>query len=438
MLGRCAFLTCLLAPVLPIWANPIDAFGIGARSTALGGAVSATPRDATSSYYNPAGLAPLRRIRLDLGYHHVTPRLQINDGDQAVTESRGLQGGLSLPFKLVEHNATFGLLLHLPDERISRIRALPERMPRWVLWDNRPQRILISSAFGVQIYDGLSIGAGLTYLANTAATVQMQGFVHLDDAGQTFLDSAVDAELKAVRYWNAGLLFQSKNGWSVAANWRQSFRLKLDLGVDVTGDIGFDMSDPIVKNGAFNLFSTNANLFSPQQVYIGVAYTIQAWTIAFDLGWLQWSAFPTPTAKVSVVLDLDPLDFELPTPEAPLEPNFADIWVPRLGIEWDAYTGQRVGFTLRMGYFYEPTPAPEQKGRTNYVDGDKHGLSTGIGMTLQDASGLLPQPMEIGLSGQWLSLPDRRHVKDDYSDPVGDYVGGGNSWGLFSTVSLVF
>ena len=159
-------------------------------------------------YYNPSGVARLENPRLDIGYHYVSPSLKINGDDQNVSESRGIQAGLVLPFEISNRTLALGLVLHLPDERVTRIRALPERQPRWVLWDNRPQRILISSATGFEIAPGLFVGAGLTYLANTTARVMMNGFVHLNDAGETFLDSAVEANLKSIRYWNAGVTYQ--------------------------------------------------------------------------------------------------------------------------------------------------------------------------------------------------------------------------------------
>ena len=38
-------------------AQPIDTFGMGSRSIAMGGAVTADVEDFTANYYNPAGLA---------------------------------------------------------------------------------------------------------------------------------------------------------------------------------------------------------------------------------------------------------------------------------------------------------------------------------------------------------------------------------------------
>ena len=54
-------------------ANPLDAFGFGARSVAMGGAVTAQVSDVSANYYNPSGLTDAHRLRLDLGYALVSP-----------------------------------------------------------------------------------------------------------------------------------------------------------------------------------------------------------------------------------------------------------------------------------------------------------------------------------------------------------------------------
>ena len=76
----------------------------------MGGATSALPSDSSAVYYNPSGLARLENPRLDIGYHYVSPRLKINGDDQNVSESRGIQAGLVLPFEISKRTLSLGLL----------------------------------------------------------------------------------------------------------------------------------------------------------------------------------------------------------------------------------------------------------------------------------------------------------------------------------------
>lgn len=421
----------------PAAANPLDAFGFGARAVGMGGAATAVSTDVAANYYNPAGLAAGDGLRLDLGYAFVRPELRIAGGDQRVDDSRGFQGGVALPGELFGRRVGFSLGLHLPDERVSRIRALPQRQPRWVLWDNRPQRVVITSSVAVEVIEGLFIGGGLTYLANTAGTLDITGDVGLFDVELTRLSSAVDVDLASVRYASAGVLYRG-DGWRVGAAWRQDFSLKLDLDVRVTGQVLSAPEVAVVPEGLFLLRSLNDNLYSPQQVFVGAAVTLGDWLVAVDVGWLDWSRFPSPTARLELALELAPLSFELPLPAEPVAPGFHDIVVPRVGVEWEAVAGEWGRFLVRGGGFYEPSPAPDQAGATNYVDGDKLAGALGVGVRVVDPSGVFPRPIEVDVAGQVVRMMRRVYLKDDPADPVGDYPAEGWAYGFSAGMGLVF
>src|SRR5690606_7738038 len=120
------------------------------------------------------------------------------------------------------------------------------------------------------------------------------------------------------------------------------------------------------------------------------------------------------------------LPLAIPDNPPPAAPGFHDIVVARVGGEVHVVDGPHFGLTLRAGYFYEPSPAPDQPGATNYVDVDKHGLSFGLGLRFSDFSDVFPKPLHLDLAALWIGLPDRTYRKDDPADPVGDYVAGGS------------
>ncbi len=418
-------------------ANPLDAFGFGARAIGMGSAHTAVAEDFSANYYNPAGLAAGRDLRLDVGYVLSDPALDLGGDDNGVDDSRGIQGGVVLASELFEHGFGLSIGVHLPDERVSRIRALPQRQPRWVLYDNRPQRIVISSSAGVEILEGLYLGAGLTYLANTSGTLEIRGDVSATDAEQTTLLSAVDVDLAAIRYWTVGARYDLGDHWSLGATWRQDFALRLDLDVDVRGRVLIGDRE-LVPDASFVFNSGSASLYSPQQVFLGAAWADLGWLVSLDLGWIDWSRFPPPTATVGVELELGVLDPEIPLPEAPEAPRFHDTFVPRAGVEYTALEHPVVGLDVRAGYFYEPSPAPDQPGLTNYVDADKHAVSLGLGVRLTDPSGVFPKPVHFDLAVQLVELARRTYTKDDPADPVGDYVADGRVWTLGSNLGFPF
>ncbi len=432
-----------LAPffVIILWsdvlANPLDSFGFGSRAIALGGAVTADTSSTEATYYNPAGLAYTPGLKLDLGYLYVQPDLELNGHSQDVDSSRGIQAGLSLPSQVVGHRFGLGLSVHLPDQHISRIRALPERQPRWVLWDNRPQRIVINSSLAVELVDGLSVGFGLTYLANTSGTLKMSGEVDFFEADATNLLAQVDVNLDSLRYITVGVQYRPSAAWQFGITYREDFRLKLDIAVDVRGAVVIE-DDPIVEAGRLQVRSISQTLYSPQQVVFGACYSHKNWRVSLDIGWIDWSEFPAPTAIVDLALALEPLDVAIPTPARPSQPRFVDIWVPRVGLERSLYAGTHLRLNARVGYFFEPSPAPEQVGKTNYIDGDKHGVSLGIGSDIMETDLVIAGPLSVDLTFLWLVMASRHHTKHSPVDPVGDYLGRGQALGVSINLGFQF
>ncbi len=435
---RAAVVLCAQLVAVSAMANPLDEFGFGSEAIGLGGAVTALTEDFAALYYNPAGLAASDALRVELGYSFNEPFLELNGNDVGVDSSRGLHGGLVVPTEIFDHRLAVSIGIYLPDDRISRIRALPQSQPRFVLYDNRPQRLWISAGGAFEVIDDLYIGGGLTFLTDTAGTLDIQGTVNATSIEHTRLFSAVDVELSAVRYPSFGIQYRP-GPWRFGVAYRDEFVLRLDIAVKVKGDITLGEEElELVKNGAFILQALNHNLFSPRQVIAGAAYEGEDWRVSVDLAWLQWSRFPAPTSSIEITLDLGELDFAIPPPDTPEAPGFHDIIVPRVGAEYTALKSEWVDLTARVGYFFEPSPAPAQPGLTNYADGDEHGVGAGLGIALKVAPEVFPRPIVFDLGVQWIAMVERTYQKSNPADPVGDYTAGGHFFGGSLTTRLLF
>lgn len=430
-------------------ANPLDYFGFGPRGVAMGSAQVALADDVTANYYNPAGLVAGDSLQLQLGYAFVSPTLELNGRDLDVDGVNGFQGGLLLPGDVFGHRLAVSLGLHLPDERITRLRALPEAQPRFALYDNHPQRLVLTTSVAFEVVPRvLSLGVGLTYLSDTRGRLFVTGDVDLLDAAGTELISAVDVDFSAVRYPSAGLLFTPHDRVRVGLAFRDEFDLALDLGVVVSGDIvsnGATEPVTLVEGARLEVTSANSNLFSPRQVVLGVAWTGEAamsgrpcFALTAELGWYQWSRMKSPTAKLTTVLDAGSLPLSIPPNPEPTAPGFSDILVPRLGYEQQVVSSEYVGLWLRAGAFYEPSPAPAQRGVTNFVDGDKVGFGFGFALGFDGVSEVFPRPFWLEVGALWIAMLERSHVKVDPADATGDYVSGGHFFGVSSSMRFEF
>jgi len=399
----------------------------------MGSAYTAVADDSSAHYYNPAGLARQRDIRFDLGYAYHDPRLRFDGGDADVDLVKGLQLGVVLPGELLERRFGVGLSMMLLDDRVTRVRALPQQQPRFVLFDNRPQRLYITANFAFEPVDHLFIGGGVTFMANTSGRLNVAGVVSLDVPEETVLQGSVDVDIESARYAQAGILYAPDAPWSLGLTFRQEYFLDLQLGTFVSGDITSDAlgGDPLVLvEGASFLFdSFNANLFSPMQLVLGASYDFGRVLLSADVGWYRWSRFRAPASDVLIELDLGDLAFDIP-PIDPIEnPAFSDVVVPRIGVEGSVIEADHFALQVRGGYFFEDSPAPDQPGLTNYADSAKHGLSFGLGLDFIDFSSVLPKPLELDLALLYVRMVEREYLKDDPADLVGDYSIDGHIFG---------
>jgi long-chain fatty acid transport protein len=424
-------------------ANPLDAFGYGGRAIALGGAYTGLASDSSATYYNPAGLAQGDDLRFDLGYMYASPSLRFDGGDANVDTIRGIQGGLVMPGELLGVRFGVGIGMMVLDERVTRVRSLPQQQPRFVLFDNRLQRLFISANLALEVWDGLYIGGGVTFFSDSYVDLDITGTVSLLDSARTELQASVGGDLKSVRYPSFGILYAPEGGsWSVGLVYRDEFFLRLDLETLVTGRIVLDTDpeDPLVlvEDGSFLLRSLNANLFTPRQVVLGGSYRLGDVTFSADVGWYQWSAYPAETARVDIVLDLQGLDFAVP-PTDPVAPaRFHDLVVPRVGVEGRVLDSPHVALDLRGGYFFEASPAPDQTGGTNYADANKHGLSFGLGLAFRDFTDVFPKPLLLDLTLLYIRMVERTYLKDDPADLVGDYGIDGHVVGFSAMLGVEF
>lgn len=410
-------------------ANPVDAFGLGARAASMAGAQTAASDDGGASYYNPAILATFDEIRVELGYQLALPALRLRSIDLHTTPSRGTVAGLTVPGRVGRTRVALGGALFLPDQHITRTRTLSAQTPRFVMYDNRPQRLFLAANLSAQLTRHLFVGAGMAYMSSTRGAVLLQGRVGFPDPADSDLSLAIDVDLETIRYGHFGVLYQAAPWLDLGLSYRGGFRLVLDQIFEVRGDVGVDGLEPIVRGGYFHLHTISQDLFQPAQLTAGAyARLTRDWSLAFDVAWQRWSAFENPAAHITIDLDVGELNdlIELPVVPPLPEPGFRDILVPRLGIEWRAARAPAREWLVRGGYAREPSPVPAQVGETNFIDNDKHTLSAGVGLTLHGLSEILPRPLTVDAFVAFTWLGERVHSKLSPADPVGDYRSAGH------------
>lgn len=439
-------LTLLFAA--PAAAQPMDTYGMSSRSVALGGAVTADVEDISANYYNPAGLVRGDHFRIGIGWFGAFHELEVDGLDSGVDPVRGLVFGLAIPGTLDRNfRFAFGLGVHLNDDRVSRTRSLPRSRPRWELYDNRPHRTYLSAHLAIELFEIVRIGGGISFLSYSANTLAVRGLLDIvsADAGSR-LEHTIRADLTTIRYPQFGVQVQPIPELSLGAVYRGSFALsnRLVAEVDATLLAG-SLADPFP--GYFFLLTESVNAFVPQQVSLGGSYSpIPELTLHLEVTWVNWSAYISPVGTSEIVLDLalpPELRDTIFVPDdiggsTPIAANFADRFVPRIGVEGLAYRDPAMDLRLRGGFFYEETPTPPQTGLTNLVDTDRFAFSLGAGLRLSDLRPFIDGFLGFDLHVQYSYLPSRAVQKTSLVDPVGDFVAGGHIFAAGAMMEVGF
>ncbi len=436
--------TALLASATAL-ATPPGTYGFGARASALAGATSADGGDSSSVYYNPAALVRATGVRVDVGYFYAHHALSVNGYDSAVDPAHGVVGGVVAPGRLFGVPFAFGLATHLPDDRLSRSRALPQLQPRWELFDNRVQLLYLAADVAIAPWPFLRLGGGISFISSTRGRLDIYGDIAFPQASASRLRHAVDADLRAVRYAQVGMQLDVTDKLTLSFVYRGDFRLALEFDASVVGNVvvGSGMNAARIP-GRYDLVSRSTAVFLPQNAVLGVRYQPRPSVILLaDLTYQNFAAYTNPTARLDVGLDLTPppgLNIPIPALPPGLNPvpaRFFDTVSVRLGAEWKQSIRAHE-LALRAGYRYEPTPVPEQSASdTNFLDSDRHAVTLGAGFRVGGIDAIRGG-LVIDAYGSLQGLAPRVYRKSNPADTVGDQRLGGFVIDAGITTSIAF
>jgi long-subunit fatty acid transport protein len=335
----------------------------------------------------------------------------------------------------------------LPDDRLTRVRALPQDQPRWELYDNRNQRLWFGVNAAISPFPWLQIGGGVTFMAATVATLDISGHIAILEPDDSTLRHQVDADLTLIAYPDFGARVEVTKDLSFALVYRGQFSMNLAVDANVNASIGAGTTGNLTTL-ALALRTDTVDSFLPQQVVAGESWRVTPDLKAnLDVTWVNWSAYVPPVTQISTELSVPPpqggfpAGIRPPTAPAPitvLPIVMHDTLVPHVGVEWRAMARPSWEGFVRGGYEYDKTPIAPQTGPTNYVDRDRHVISTGVGVRVIHPGAVLPGDVRFDVHGQLSVLPTATTVKSDPSDLVGDYTAGGHIWNVGASATVGF
>ena len=387
-----------------------SASGMG---SAFAGA-SAIAEDASTTYFNPAGLSKLKGKQVIFAAHYVSVSSQFTNNGSSLNPSPLFGAGGTLlgsnddgstsPFipnfyyaRELNDKWNFGFGINVPfgqaseysDTWVGRYHATKSEVTTLNINPSASYKVndKLSVGFGVNVQyieatlanqlDSRTICIGAVFavagdLGVANATCTGAG---LATAGNAATDSSVsltgdDWSLG----WNVGLLYDISDATRLGL----AYRSNIEHGV--TGTANFTrnaiLNAILGPSTAFTSTGISAGVDLPETLSLSLYHDIDSkWSILADVTWTKWSRFD------KLVIDFsNPLQTDSITPE-----NWNDSFRYSLGINYKADSK----WIYRAGIALDETPTPSAEDMTPRIpDNDRIWLSFGFGYKMSDSFGI--------------------------------------------------
>jgi long-chain fatty acid transport protein len=335
---------------------------------------AATAEDASTAYYNPAGMSQLQGMQFTVGAHVIDLSAKFSNSGSTkpaaiVTNPLGGNGGDAGGVAVVPNfyfvmpigerlnfgvgvNAPFGLKTEYDDTWAGRFQGIKSELTTYN----------INPSLSFKVTDTFSIGAGVNY---QHLDTELTNAVVLgpDTEGRAKLEADDDAW-----GWNVGVLFMPSPSTKIGASYRSKLDYKLDGTTSVTTASGAPVA---AASGA-----TTADVTLPESFSISLAQKLnEQLEFLADATFTKWSDInrinivnsTNGTLRDSLVLDFD------------------DTWRYSVGANYKL----NESWTLKGGLAYDQTPVKSATSRSvRLPDNDRTWVSIGAAMKIKESGKL--------------------------------------------------
>ena len=354
------------------------------QGNAYAGAAAHTP-DASTIFFNPAGMMNLENDQLVVASHLIVPNSSFtnNGSTNASSVGGGVLSGAngdggfnafvpnlywvknideSMNFGL-GINSPFGLAIKYDDDWVGRYHAVVSDL----------KIINFNPSIAYRINDSLSIGGGANFMVTHVILSSAVDFAALlgqtPGSGDGFVELTGDNFDDLSLGFNIGLLYKINPQTNLGFSYRS------EVEIDVTGDADFSVPASaalLVAGGRFVDTGLTAGITLPASLSMSVSNKQDKLTYLADITWTGWSSFD----ELRIVFD-NPLQ-----PDGVTTENWNDTFRYSVGVDYE-YSANTI---LRTGIAYDETPVPSAERRTPRLPGnDRTWLSFGLSHQLDES-----------------------------------------------------
>lgn len=352
-----------------------------------GGAAEAS--DASTAFYNPAGLARLKQDELLVNIGAVMASTEVKDptltptiqGEDISKDTTSVIPSVYYA-KRADEISTLAAYINAP--YATGVNFGDDSLARYQSVNGKTVGIDLGLMVGVELTKGLSIGGGVVFQylqANVEKAVNLSAVcagqlgatctsaLSLPLDGSTATDATFSMEGGSVATgFNLGVLYEYSDTGRVGLGYRSKIRHELK------GDAEFDMDDvnapAKVFAAAANLATTkasgSASMTTPETISLSVHHGLGDLGLQADVTYTSWSDFDQlkieSTDAVIKQLAGEPEAYE---------------WEDTFRYSIGAYYNINNSFTVRTGVAMDESPIPDENTKVDLAMGDFTALSLG-------------------------------------------------------------
>lgn len=367
--------------------------------------------DASTAYYNPAGMSFLEDAQLSVGGVYLNQRTELYDVSHTVSGSTTPVTDLYstydyvlpnvhivYPFKNVPFEPRFGLSFVMPARESSFYHGA-DTSP--YATETSQEALLFNPSLSAEVIDGLSIGAGI----DMQQMVSEYNFKNLVvDFVQPNPDPPGPPIHTIINYNGNTEVSDWSTGWNVGLMYEVLEDTR--LGATFRSKIGFDQEGTLKLGapGSSGLhYDAYSEIISPATTTFGIYQDIgDRLGLAFTAAFMKWDDLDeisvySPATDGSFVAPGAVFDFNVPL-------ELENSWFFSVGGEYELDEE----WIARAGFSYDQTPLPEEYNNMRFTDADRYTFALGLGYELSDS-------LQIDASYEFVYSPTRDFNNPDYA-----------------------
>lgn len=345
----------------------------GLKAASMGGAATGIASDASTVFYNPAGMSHLNGHQFTFGFNLVDPSVSIQTPEVANTNQTSKR---ATPIHFyysgqINEKLHFGFLIN--NQFGSSSSFEDDWQGRYIIQNISLKTFMFQPTVSYKLHEKISIGGGFVYARGSFSTEKA---IPVSSSTSTEGKASLSGSGDAVGY-NLGIfsnfLTLAHGASSTKLNVGISYRSK--LAIDLSNGVAEFTNIPEALQGTFPAKTGfTSKLTLPEVFTAGLSaqhikenYSV---TFIYDFNWTGWSSYDTLTFK------FDNAD----TPESKTTKDWQDVVTHRFGVDFT----YKEKFSVRAGLYIDNSPIKEGYVSPELPDISQTAYTAGLGYKIND------------------------------------------------------